>query len=602
MTRLVSWLSKVSAIKTQKQVKNKFLMDLNDKQQASSASLNGCDCSAKTCSLAAKLNRVLSRTKEANCCLSKTDQNNNDNQINYNKPTSKFKAKNEIVAKLSIQYKQPEVAKQDEEDEDIDGGYAWIVLAVIFVISASTFGAARTYSLIFEKSARQDDATSRSEAALPFTIMGSVENMAGPLASYLLARSAGSWRPTVFLGCSLITIAHFIAAFQASILGKILTMGVMCGIGLSLVSISFFQINNSYFVKYRSRAFGLGLSGAVFGTWYITPVCQFVLDDYGTSACYLTLSIILLPNAALALLLKPKPRQRQPLREGEQDSLTKRNRELQQQQQEQSTIATNQIPTVAEVISINQRQQHGLTTGWRGVKLAILNPMFHLIWPTQLLFCWYNFVIAMIVVDFGKDRGLDTRQASLLVQIWAIGQLCGRILLGSLTDIKLISCELLTVICFLSIGGSASILNGIDGELSGDMIFGCIPFPGQEVVIPVLVFMLSMFISNLYLLFNDLVVEHMKDTPSSLSVGVSSFTGSFFLLPRAAIIGYYRDTIGNYDAMLVMFSTVSYVAASVWFLVTLAKSKIGLRVRRRLREFFDRRRSKPHLTNIVVDS
>ena len=208
--------------------------------------------------------------------------------------------------------KSPPVAfgKSSKMNEpDVDGGYAWIVLAVIFFINASTFGTARAYGLIFDKLAR-DDNKSRTEAAMPFTIMGAVENMAGPLTGYLLARTNNSWRATVFSGSCLITLSHLLAALLVdSHLGQLLSIGLMCGLGLSLVSISFFQLNNAYFVRYRSTAFGLGMTGAAFGTLYISPLCQYSLDNYGVSMCYLMLSLILLPNVPLSLLLKPKDEQ-----------------------------------------------------------------------------------------------------------------------------------------------------------------------------------------------------------------------------------------------------------------------------------------------------
>lgn len=442
-----------------------------------------------------------------------------------------------------------------DHDKDTDTGYAWIILATVFAINASTFGTARAYGLIFDKLAREDD-QSRAEAAMPFTIMGAVENMAGPLSGYMLAR-IGSWRATVCIGSCLITLAHLFASVLESQVSQLLTMGLMCGLGLSLVTISFFQVNNAYFVRYRSTAFGLGLTGAALGTLYISPLCQYFLDHHGTSMCYLILSLILLPNVPLSLLLKPKA--------FNDSSIEYDSTEITKTANEKNLNQTTTIPTIS-----GELEGHKGIGIWSSIKQVVGNPLFHLIWPTQLLFCWFNFVFGMIIVDFGKDRGLSNEHVAHLVPIWAFGQLVGRMLLGSLVDLKYISYRSFTVICFISISSTTWALNNM--RVGEDHL---------SLLISTLVFALSMFISLLYILFNGLIVNYVETPLQPLSIGISSFTGSFFLLPRASVIGHYRDTTGNYDAMLTMFTYTSLTASLMWLLVP---SICGL-----LRDFYNRR-------------
>lgn len=443
-------------------------------------------------------------------------------------------------------------------DKDTDSGYAWVILAVIFVINASTIGTARAYGLIFDKLAHEDE-QSRSQAALPFTIMGAVENMAGLFSGYLLTR-LGSWRVTVCAGSLLVAVAHLLAAILASQTGQLLAMGLMCGFGQSLVTISFFQVNNAYFVRYRSTAFGLGLTGSVFGTLYITPLCQYVLDNYGTSACYLMLGLILLPNVPLSLLLKPKRTNETSSQFNSNKPSTTAHTTLVENpvvnlNQGPPTIDINrpEIVTISGKLSQRDKQTRGI---WTSIKLVICNPIFHLIWPTQLLFCWFNWVFTIFIVDFGKDRGLSNSYVAQLVPIWAFGQLVGRLVLGSLVDLKYITYKSFTVICFASIGLITWALNNVKAD--GDYL---------NLLVSVLVFMLSMFIALLYILFNGLVVNYVERSLQSLSIGISSFTGSFFLLPRASVIGYYRDTTGNYDAMLTMFTYTALIAATFWLVI-----------------------------------
>lgn len=501
----------------------------------------------------------------------------------------------------------PERKKEKEEEKengdslrDIDQGYAWIILVVMFIINASTYGTARAYGLIFEKLARQD-IQSREAAALPFTIMGAVENMGGPLTGYLLTRFK-SWRATVFFGSLLITLAHLLAAYFTSQLGQILTIGLMAGIGLSFVSISSFQINNAYFVRYRSRAFGLGLTGAAFGTFYISPLCQYVLTYYSTSCCYITLSLILLPNIPLSLLLRSQASQ---YRRSSATSLTYANSEqkilsegtgsngtstsdntgatpnrtkiqtvsdatepanqassadYRRHGGRQQRIKSEQISTVSGKLSDSLMKSKECSI-WHSVWLVLKNPLFHLIWLTQLMFCWLNFVYGMILVDFGRDKDLEEYQIAQLIPIWAFGQLFGRIGLGSLVDLNFMSYKHLTVTSFFVIGLASWLLNVFEDQ----------DYNGTK--ISVLVFILSMFIANLYILFNGLVVVYMDESLTALTIGISSFIGSFFLIPRARVIGHYRDENGNYDAMLAMFTYISIAAAISWIILPLILEK-----------------------------
>ena len=458
---------------------------------------------------------------------------------------------------LKIFQETKEKSCEELEQTDVDSGYAWVVLIVIFFISASTFGTARAYGLIFERLAR-DGLQSRTAAAMPFTLMGACENMAGPMSGYLLSCSQNSWRLVVFLGCLLLTLGHlFAACLVDSQLGQLLSLGLMCGLGLSLVTISFFQINNAYFVRYRSTAFGIGLTGAAVGAFYISPLCQLLLEAADTSACYLALALILLPNVPLSLLLKPKL---SPV--GLQEKVQDKSGGAKQANLE-SINPNLELQKTKTHTKHSEGQQVRIRSS---IKRVLKLPMFHLIWPTQLLFCWFNFVFGMIIVDLGRDRGLEEPNLAHLPPIWAAGQLVGRLLLGPLVDTNYFSYKTWTVLCFGSISVLLLALNLAKNEqfnklgpvLTSSLTIGALFL--------MLVFILSMFIALLYILLNGLIAVYVQQQLQPLCIGLSSFVGSFFLLPRANVIGYYRDTIGNYDSMISSFAWLSLGASLGWLL------------------------------------
>lgn len=484
--------------------------------------------------------------------------------------------KDETNNKSKLHIDKCNIHKDDDDDDthnDVDRGYAFVILAVMFIINASTYGTARAYGFIFEKLARDDD-IGRSEAAIPFTIMGALENMSGPLAGYILARTQ-SWRLTVLTGSMLITSAHLLSAIFDSLAGRIVTMGIIGGFGMSLITISKFQINNAYFVRYRSRAFGFCLTGAAFGTLYISPICRYILNEYSINYCYLILGIILFPNVPLSLLLRPKSSDTSDQNETDPNDLenspkdkslaqTKCSKCLQKTEYSNPTTKATKATKTSKTSKNSKSPETTrpkdtqISSVWCSIKQVLSSPIFHMIWPTQLLFYWFNFVFGMIIVDFGKDRGLNEDEVTNLVPTWAFGQLVGRLFLGALVDMNFISCKLFTVICLASISLSTWALNNLH------------MLPANEGIILIsLFFILSMFTSNLYILFNSLISIHIERRLTAMAIGISSFLGSFFLLPRAHVIGYYRDTEGNYDSMLDLFSYISAVAALIWLVIAL---------------------------------
>jgi len=490
--------------------------------------------------------------------------------------------------------------KEGERVRDVDSGYAWVILLVIFFISASTFGTARAYGLIFERLARDqsglDDQTSsgelgtsagessadRTSAAMPFTLMGAIENMSGPLSGYLLARSRNSWRLVVFAGASLISLAHFLAALfgQGWRLGQLLSMGLMCGLGLSFVTISFFQINNAYFVRYRSTAFGIGLTGAAFGAFYISPLCQYALDNFGIDACYLMLGLILLPNVPLSLLLRSKESPR-PVETISAKLQTDDHRKhdklsvhpLSSNMHDDHLTDCEKKSRKISIASISKLRIRA------SIKQVLSSPIFHLIWPTQLLFCWFNFVFGMIIVDFGRDRGLQEVDLARLPPIWAAGQLVGRLLLGSLVDLKLFTYKTWTILCFGLISLVMFAMNSISLEnVASNLVDESDQREFKYLYLLLLssILILSSLIALLYLLLNGLIVVYVEQQLQPISIGISSFVGSFFLLPRAHVIGYYRDSVGNYDSMISLFTLVSFFASFSWFIFPILGPRIQL--------------------------
>lgn len=201
-----------------------------------------------------------------------------------------------------------ELATEEDNDEisnkNLDSGYAWLILAVMFLLQSSISGSSRVYGIVYAKEV-SIGYYDREQASWPIATASTVENLTGiltpALASYL------SWRKIELLSTSLFILANLLAYFSTTLTVDIIALGLIQGLALSTCTVLSLVINNDYFERYRTTAYGISMSGSTFGVLYLSPLVSWLLDEYSNfRVVYLALAIVFCVNIFLVLFIKPR--------------------------------------------------------------------------------------------------------------------------------------------------------------------------------------------------------------------------------------------------------------------------------------------------------
>lgn len=194
---------------------------------------------------------------------------------------------------------------EEAGERNLDSGYAWLILAVMFLLASSTGGTNRVYGLIYAKQVAIGY-YDREQASWPIATASTVENLAG-LLTPALAQTL-TWRQMELLATLLFVAANLGAYFSDSLVLDILWLGIVQGLALSINTVLSLVINNDYFRRYRTTAYGISLSGSTFGILYLGPLVSWCLerDELHFRSGYLAIGAVLALNALLVIFIRPR--------------------------------------------------------------------------------------------------------------------------------------------------------------------------------------------------------------------------------------------------------------------------------------------------------
>jgi len=146
----------------------------------------------------------------------------------------------------------------------------------------------------------------REQASWPIATASAVENLAG-LMTPALANQL-SWRQIELLSSVLFISANAIAYLSDSLLLDTIALGLVQGLGLACSTVLSLAINNDYFERFRTTAYGISMSGSAFGVLYLSPLVSWILDRFQPNfrLVYLALAMVFCANVLLVLFIKPR--------------------------------------------------------------------------------------------------------------------------------------------------------------------------------------------------------------------------------------------------------------------------------------------------------
>lgn len=183
-----------------------------------------------------------------------------------------------------------------------DGGWGWVVVGALFVISALVFGLIRSLGVFFVEFVQYFDES--AQAVSWITSIGlAMQQLMSPIGA--AASNVYGTRPVVMIGGFLSGLGFILASQATSLLHLYLTMGLISGLGWALVFTPTMASVMQYFTKRRSLAMGLGFTGVGLASFAFSPLFQYLVEAYAWRGALLILGGLSFNMVACGALIRP---------------------------------------------------------------------------------------------------------------------------------------------------------------------------------------------------------------------------------------------------------------------------------------------------------
>ncbi|XP_064481696.1 monocarboxylate transporter 12-like [Ornithodoros turicata] len=415
---------------------------------------------------------------------------------------------------------------------------------------------------------------SREEASWPLTLLAVFIFATGPLAG-ILALYFSIWQISL-CGCLLSSIAVCACFYATGTTYLMLCLGALQGVGLGLLTLHNVIINQ-HFRKHRATASGISYAGPTLASLLFPPLVQVLFNHFGLRGALLLFGAIMLNSVVGAFLQRPPSALRnarsscnryrvvassrgdEPLNKNDV-SVSFSNGRVQNgdvkvvyetlKDTEKTKLDENGEADV--FLNSGQEQKVSKTKDIAALQDSLTffkNPMFYVVSLSFAVILFNLTTYLTVVVDFAVDHNVPHFRAVLLISSYSIADLAARLGSGWLSDRGFVSRGNMMAIHFL---------------MGGIVMFG-MPFltsyPGQVA--------LSVFSGwangcNM-ILVSVLLTEHVGLDQLPVSFGATSLVAGLLCLARPPLIGYFRDTTGDYEGLFRLIGGVSVVLSGVWF-------------------------------------
>ncbi|UYV63388.1 hypothetical protein LAZ67_2003934 [Cordylochernes scorpioides] len=339
---------------------------------------------------------------------------------------------------------------------------------------------------------------SREETTWPFSLNNSLMYLLGPLASIL--NQYFSLRQLIFFGLTL-SSASIAFCFLAEGISQITILyGAIHGFGISLVFTLNPVVTNQYFVKHRTVASGVAFAGACIGSMVFSPVMEYLIAEFDIRSCFLLISAFYMQALVGSSLFFTPPWLRK------NRSKTVRMSNIPEIQQSETTGKICKI--FSEVLANLKR-----------IKNIFILPIFGLISFTYSNFCNAYLIFLTLLVDQSRDKGLSEGEMAMLIPVYSAADLIGRLLVGWIVDLGLVSRPRLVTASFLGFGlGMASL-----SWVTWGLVY-CVAVTGVAT-------------GALVVNFPVLMAEYLGLSRMTTAMGLANFITGIVVMGRPKVVG-----------------------------------------------------------------
>lgn len=503
----------------------------------------------------------------------------------------------------------------------MDSPRSWAVAAACCWINVFTFALVRSAAVVYVALLGTFPVT-REQASWPVNLSVVCYFLTGPFAG-VLARYIPIWRLTV-VGCLGGSLAVCVCFFAQSMLFLDIFLGIIHGTCIGLLAL-FSVVINQHFYKYRAMASGISNAGFTIGGLIFPPVIQLLSEKYGIRGTFLLCGGAMLNSVAGAFLQRSPPRV-QPegspsraacdattndsavrgsrekdamianslepqenrcsavtvaasgasgpddladdanQREGE-DALGNAGQELQFSVFKKCTMYSHEIDDSTKVRMLNadgsgkvelvvksrvRRSSPKEETIGRNKRVPLLSflllPKFYLISLSLSVILFDMSTYMTIIVDFAVDHGISKWNAVYLIFAYTVADLLARLGSGWITDHKYLLKSTMMGSHFVLWGASLYLMPL------------CSPYSCQVALSALSGWCNGSTLILIAVLFMELVgIDKL-----GVCFGIATTFAGLLGLARPSLIGFFRDTRGDYEGLFGLVGGVTLCISLLW--------------------------------------
>ncbi|KAM7291285.1 uncharacterized protein ISCGN_027859 [Ixodes scapularis] len=494
----------------------------------------------------------------------------------------------------------------------MDSPTSWTVAAGCCWINFFYFAIFRSAAIVYVSILTSLD-TSRAEAAWPITVMSVVCCVAGPVVGWLASRIA-VWKLTVS-ACLVGSLAVSACFLANGIWFLIVSIGIVHGVSMAFTMLCNTVIR-AHFTRNRALACGINYAGQTLSGLVFPPLVQFFLEKYGQKGMFLVTGALMLNSTAGALLhLLPPETPGKPasifddgkklemplditcsdkigLRDCTADptgcALSAEDKGL--LTQDDGSDKSETVQGVRDHLSLQQamlsesqnmedpqnkkqkecynkkcvssynrhddvRDVHDETATYSVKTFSnrskitspsyLRRPQFYIVALTCSVIVFNMSTYSAVIVDFATDRKISKWNAVLLITIYAISDLVSRMGSGSITDKGFLK--------------KSSMMAG--NLLLWAISLCAMPFCYSFYLHAIQAVIFGLCSGATFILMPVLLMELVNANKFNECLGFATLIAGIPLLPRPLLIGYFRDSLGDYQGLFVLMGVVTALSA-----------------------------------------
>ncbi|CAN9509638.1 unnamed protein product [Ophioblennius macclurei] len=196
-----------------------------------------------------------------------------------------------------------------QEDEGQDGGWAWVLVAALFVSTSLVFGLMRSLGIFVVEFMQYFEESAHAISWIS-SIGLAAQQFFSPLGAALC--NAYNTRLVVMTGGFLAGLGFILASQATCVFHLYLTMGVISGFGWGLVFTPMVATVMAHFTRRRALALGLAFSSIGLSSFAFNPLFQLLVEKYAWRGALLILGGLSLNIIPCGALIRPQRRPQAP--------------------------------------------------------------------------------------------------------------------------------------------------------------------------------------------------------------------------------------------------------------------------------------------------